>query len=125
MTYPHVTTANHRPAPTLAMKAGGIARRAWQAYWDWRARQATIEILRALDTRTLRDIGLSRSEIELGGPRQAWRAPALLRGGLARPAGGVSPHGRGKMIRRGAHSRRNRQLAQVVGQGGMPRRSGL
>ena len=64
MTYPHVTTANHRPAPTLAMKAGGIARRAWQAYWDWRARQATVEILRALDNRTLHDIGLSRSEIE-------------------------------------------------------------
>ena len=64
MTYPDVTTANHRIAPTLANKAGGIARRAWQAYWDWRARQATIEILRALDTRTLRDIGLSRSEID-------------------------------------------------------------
>ena len=65
MTYPHVATANHRTAPTLANKAGGIARRAWQAYWDWRARQATIEILRALDGRTLRDIGLTRSEIEL------------------------------------------------------------
>jgi uncharacterized protein YjiS (DUF1127 family) len=64
MTHPHVATANHRTAPTLAVKVAAVARRAWQAYWDWRARQATIEILRALDSRTLRDIGLSRSEIE-------------------------------------------------------------
>jgi hypothetical protein len=55
MTHPHVATANHRTAPTLAVKVAAVARRAWQAYWDWRARQATIEILRALDSRTVRD----------------------------------------------------------------------
>ena len=35
--------------PTLATRAAGIARRAWRAYWDWRARRATVEILRSLD----------------------------------------------------------------------------
>ena len=38
--------------------------RLWHAYWDWRARQATVLILRALDKRTLHDIGVNPSEIE-------------------------------------------------------------
>jgi uncharacterized protein YjiS (DUF1127 family) len=64
MTRIQLTTASHRAEPTLATRVASIARRAWHAYWDWRARQVTVEILRTLDNRTLRDIGLSRSEIE-------------------------------------------------------------
>jgi uncharacterized protein YjiS (DUF1127 family) len=64
MTHIHLTTANHSAVPTPMTRAAGIARRAWHTYWDWRARQATVEILRTLDSRTLHDIGLSRSEIE-------------------------------------------------------------
>ena len=64
MTHIHLTTAAHHATPTLATRAAILARRAWHTYWDWRARQATVEILRALDTRTLHDIGLSRGEIE-------------------------------------------------------------
>jgi uncharacterized protein YjiS (DUF1127 family) len=36
----------------------------WRAYWERRARRATVLILNSLDERTLRDIGLARSEIE-------------------------------------------------------------
>ena len=64
MTHIHLTATTHHATPTLATRAARIARRAWHTYWDWRARQATVEILRALDTRTLHDIGLSRGEIE-------------------------------------------------------------
>jgi uncharacterized protein YjiS (DUF1127 family) len=39
-------------------------RRAWAGYWTRRAERATVAILLALDSRTLKDIGLDRSEIE-------------------------------------------------------------
>jgi uncharacterized protein YjiS (DUF1127 family) len=36
----------------------------WQYVSIWRARQSTIAILQGLDDRTLKDIGIRRSEIE-------------------------------------------------------------
>ncbi|MBO0762984.1 MAG: DUF1127 domain-containing protein [Hyphomicrobiaceae bacterium] len=36
---------------------------AWSRYWTQRAACATVAILNALDDRTLKDIGLDRSEI--------------------------------------------------------------
>src|SRR5262245_21596480 len=36
----------------------------WRAYALWRERKAAVRELRALDDRTLRDIGVNRSEIE-------------------------------------------------------------
>jgi uncharacterized protein YjiS (DUF1127 family) len=45
------------------MAVRAIAGRWWRAYWNWRAREATILILRSLDRRTLRDIGVDPSEI--------------------------------------------------------------
>jgi uncharacterized protein YjiS (DUF1127 family) len=41
-----------------------LGRISWQAYWSWRAKRATVAILRTLDSRTLQDIGVSASEIE-------------------------------------------------------------
>ena len=52
----------HRSAPVWRIAAS--ARRLWVAYWDRRARQATVQILRSLDHRTLKDIGLDPAEIE-------------------------------------------------------------
>ncbi len=43
---------------------GSSLRRLWNAYWAHRARNATVFLLRGLDDRTLRDIGMDRSEIE-------------------------------------------------------------
>jgi uncharacterized protein YjiS (DUF1127 family) len=40
------------------------ARSAWRRYWMRRAQRATVLILQSLDDRTLRDIGISPSEIE-------------------------------------------------------------
>jgi uncharacterized protein YjiS (DUF1127 family) len=37
---------------------------AWIAYWTDRAERATVQMLHSLDDRTLKDIGLDRSEIE-------------------------------------------------------------
>ena len=40
------------------------ARKWWRGYALWRERKAAVRELRALDDRTLRDIGVNRSEIE-------------------------------------------------------------
>ncbi len=52
------------PPPTFAGRLGLGVRRWWRAYWDWRAREATVLILKSLDRRTLHDIGITQSEIE-------------------------------------------------------------
>ena len=46
-----------------ATRSEGIVARYWRAFWDRRARYATEMLLHSLDDRTLKDIGLSRSEI--------------------------------------------------------------
>jgi uncharacterized protein YjiS (DUF1127 family) len=51
-------------AVSPATRVGAVARRAWRFYWERRAQRATVLILSSLDERTLRDIGLARSEIE-------------------------------------------------------------
>ena len=43
---------------------GRILRLSWEAYWSWRAKRATVNILKSLDRRTLEDIGVDASEIE-------------------------------------------------------------
>ena len=55
---------NVRNSSRPAARIAGILKAAWHAYRDWRARKATLEILRHLDGRTLRDIGVYPSEIE-------------------------------------------------------------
>jgi uncharacterized protein YjiS (DUF1127 family) len=42
----------------------GFLRRGLSAFWARNTQRATVRILRDLDDATLRDIGLSRSEIE-------------------------------------------------------------
>ncbi len=65
MTYPRsAQDADLALRTTLAARTGALIRRAWRAYWDWRARKVTILLLRSLDRRTLHDIGISPSEIE-------------------------------------------------------------
>lgn len=49
---------------TLRARAVALARRGWRTYWERRARRATVLILCSLDERTLRDIGISPSEIQ-------------------------------------------------------------
>jgi uncharacterized protein YjiS (DUF1127 family) len=50
---------------TLAARAGAMIRSAWRAYWMRRARKVTTLLLSSLDRRTLHDIGIDPSEIEL------------------------------------------------------------
>ena len=49
---------------TALQQFGGKIEQMWTAYWTGRARRATVLLLKSLDTRTLRDIGIDRSEIE-------------------------------------------------------------
>jgi uncharacterized protein YjiS (DUF1127 family) len=48
----------------LGRRVGGFLRAAWRAYWQRQARRAAAELLRRLDDRALRDIGISRNEID-------------------------------------------------------------
>ena len=49
---------------SVGRRVADMAQRAWTRYWTRRAEHATIGILCTLDDRTLKDIGLDRSEIE-------------------------------------------------------------
>ncbi len=68
-TVTRTTCMQRRPAIAqarlgLKARAAAIVRRGWRTYWERRARRATILILCSLDERTLRDIGISPSEIQ-------------------------------------------------------------
>jgi uncharacterized protein YjiS (DUF1127 family) len=64
---PHVA-ADDRHAPPLAARmtkgVSSLVRKAWRAYSERRASRTTIAVLHTLDDPTLRDIGISGSEIE-------------------------------------------------------------
>jgi uncharacterized protein YjiS (DUF1127 family) len=63
MTRAHLISTAEPDTPTLAARAGSSIARAWRAYWQRRARRATVDLLHSLDDRTLRDIGVGRNEI--------------------------------------------------------------
>jgi uncharacterized protein YjiS (DUF1127 family) len=64
-------------AAALSARIGGALRRWWLAYMDWRLQQMTINRLRCMSERELRDIGLSRSQIEFAVRGYAERHPFL------------------------------------------------
>jgi uncharacterized protein YjiS (DUF1127 family) len=57
-------------------RAAAVAGERWQAYAAWRERRAAVKELAALDDRTLRDLGLTRSEIEFVVGRQDAARPS-------------------------------------------------
>ncbi len=69
----------------LGHRVAGMTQRAWTRYWMRRAERDTVAILQGLDDRTLKDIGLDRSEIESvvhgqPGERRVCWAPAAACG---------------------------------------------
>jgi uncharacterized protein YjiS (DUF1127 family) len=64
MTSTQLTPAIARIPASPTARMACFARRTWHSYLNWRARRATVLILRTLDRRTLRDIGIDPSEIE-------------------------------------------------------------
>lgn len=56
-------TARPAALPTTIGRTWGLVRGAWHTYWDWRAKRMTVQILRSLDERTLKDIGIGPGEI--------------------------------------------------------------
>jgi uncharacterized protein YjiS (DUF1127 family) len=61
----HVDALGARTAPRFFYsRLPEVVRSAWAGYWVRRAERATIFALHALDDRTLKDIGMDRSEIE-------------------------------------------------------------
>ena len=60
MTLAQLTTTHHDFTAGITSRL----KRIYQAFHDWQARRATREILRSLDGRTLKDIGLDVNEID-------------------------------------------------------------
>jgi hypothetical protein len=60
---PPIGNAVRRSAATPARRSADAIRRAWRAYWVCRARQAIDLLLRALDERCLRELGIDHSEV--------------------------------------------------------------
>ncbi len=62
----HIDALGTRTAPSsfYSRLSEGV-RSAWAGYWIRRAERATVFVLHKLDDRTLKDIGMDRSEIEL------------------------------------------------------------
>ena len=52
------------PTPTTASRFAGRFVGLWRAYLNRRAQWATVRVLRSLDARTLKDIGMDPTEIE-------------------------------------------------------------
>ncbi len=63
MAYAHVLTARVHSRSRL-LRLTGAARIFWVEYWARRAERDTVSVLQSLDDRTLKDIGIDRSEIE-------------------------------------------------------------
>ena len=63
MTHAHQISSCHQHVPALRDRAGGRIAQAWRSFWQWRTRRAAVDMLHSLDDRTLRDIGVGRSEI--------------------------------------------------------------
>jgi uncharacterized protein YjiS (DUF1127 family) len=79
------TNLSFRSDSSVRSRIAALARRGWQAYWQRRARRATVLLLASLDERTLRDIGLTPSEIAsvvygAADRRRSYEAGCLLRG---------------------------------------------
>ena len=56
--------SGQRIVGVLGNRASAATNKAWSAYAAWRERRAAVQELAALDDRTLKDLGFSRSEIE-------------------------------------------------------------
>ncbi len=56
----------HRSAAeSFPRRVGGVLKRCWLAYMDWRLQQLALSRLRCMSDRELKDIGLIRSQIKL------------------------------------------------------------
>ena len=75
---------------SLASRLRRAAASVWRSYWRRRAERATLFVLHSLDDRTLKDIGIDRSEIEsvtcAPRTRHPERTPDQVRGSLRRAA---------------------------------------
>jgi uncharacterized protein YjiS (DUF1127 family) len=56
---------------TFSRRFGGVLKRGWLAYMNWRLQQMSINRLRHMSDRELSDIGLCRSQIEFAVRGQA------------------------------------------------------
>ena len=84
MTRAHPISTADQDTPTLAARAGSRIAKAWRAYWQRRARRATVELLHSLDDRTLHDIGVSRNEIAVA---SSTAGTAIARAATTSPGG--------------------------------------
>lgn len=84
----HFIPAPRRTPRPMMSQLAGLGVRAWRTWLQKRAQRKTVQILSALDCRTLKDIGVAPGEIEsvvYGNPRdriRPYRTDWQIRGGL-------------------------------------------
>jgi uncharacterized protein YjiS (DUF1127 family) len=59
----NTASAEHTQGLSLH-RLGTAVTRAWNGYWEYRANRAAVSMLQSMDTNALRDMGISRGEIE-------------------------------------------------------------
>jgi uncharacterized protein YjiS (DUF1127 family) len=59
----NIASTEHAQGSSLHRLGAAVAR-AWNGYWEYRANRAAVVMLHSLDAQALRDMGITRGEIE-------------------------------------------------------------
>ncbi|NJO35100.1 MAG: DUF1127 domain-containing protein [Rhodospirillales bacterium] len=78
-TFSNSLTSREALAGTTFRRIGTILKTWWFAYINWRLEQLAISRLRSMSDRELKDIGVSRAQIEFAVKGGAYRHPMFTR----------------------------------------------
>jgi uncharacterized protein YjiS (DUF1127 family) len=62
--FPRATLPRSLAGETLPRRLGGTLQRLWLAYMDWRLQRLAVSLLSRMSDRQLKDMGLTRGQIE-------------------------------------------------------------
>jgi uncharacterized protein YjiS (DUF1127 family) len=75
--FPRAILPRSSAGEALPRRPAGALQRLWLAYMDWRLRRLASSLLSRMSDRQLKDMGLSRSQIEIAARDHAGQHPIL------------------------------------------------